>query len=121
MGDRPEEVETGSGFEWERGREGEPSSDFKLWMLTFKVPNGEYTASTKATPSATPLPERDATVNAPAPQTETADDTVLSSQPGAQAKAEREDLGAVEWYYRDPNGQEQGEQDYRGSRSKLNL
>lgn len=56
-----------------------------------------------ATPSATPIPDRDATVldstPAPAPSSQT---------PHAPIQEPKEDLGAVEWFYRDPNGQEQG-------------
>lgn len=56
-----------------------------------------------ATPSATPIPDRDATVldsiPAPAPSSQT---------PHAPIQDPKEDLGAVEWFYRDPNGQEQG-------------
>lgn len=60
-------------------------------------------ASVIATPSATPIPDRDASVldltPAPAPTSQT---------PQAPTQEPKEDLGAVEWFYRDPNGQEQG-------------
>jgi PERQ amino acid-rich with GYF domain-containing protein len=60
-----------------------------------------------ATPSATPLPERDSTVSDQVGQVQAAKDAPAQSE--AQVEQQREDLGAVQWYYRDPNGQEQGE------------
>ncbi|WVQ63939.1 uncharacterized protein L199_002096 [Kwoniella botswanensis] len=76
---------------------------------TLEVPiaNEPSSVSVIATPSATPVPERDATVlesvTAPA-------NPHVHSQEGAQQQQaeEKQDLGAVEWFYRDPNGQEQG-------------
>ncbi|WWC91225.1 uncharacterized protein L201_006167 [Kwoniella dendrophila CBS 6074] len=73
---------------------------------TLEVPfAGEpSSASVIATPSATPVPERDATVldsiNAPAVPQDRAQTPTLTE--------EKQDLGAIEWFYRDPNGQEQG-------------
>ncbi|WOO84946.1 GYF domain-containing protein mpd2 [Vanrija pseudolonga] len=53
-----------------------------------------------ATASGTPLVERDAMLRESTPRPASA----ASSLP----PQEREDLGAINWYYRDPNGQEQG-------------
>ncbi|OCF39763.1 hypothetical protein I317_06425 [Kwoniella heveanensis CBS 569] len=84
---------------------------------TLEVPisNEPSSASVIATPSATPVPDRDATILesqlAPAvPQRVNGVEEV--SQPPAlsqtQQSEEKHDLGNVEWFYRDPNGQEQG-------------
>lgn len=61
------------------------------------------------------MPERDATVDPIAPPREQAQETSVLSQastprPQAQTSVQepKEDLGAVEWFYRDPAGQEQG-------------
>ncbi|WVR09078.1 hypothetical protein IAU60_006139 [Kwoniella sp. DSM 27419] len=66
-------------------------------------------ASVIATPSATPVPERDATVleSAAAPIAPRLDGSQDQSQTQTQPE-EKQDLGSVEWFYRDPNGQEQG-------------
>jgi PERQ amino acid-rich with GYF domain-containing protein len=61
-------------------------------------------ASVIATPSATPVPDRDATV-------ETADEPENKEEPVQQQQQPQpteEDLNAVKWFYRDPQGQEQG-------------
>ncbi|OXG22932.1 cytoplasmic protein [Cryptococcus neoformans Ze90-1] len=89
----------------------------RKWRIAAGLPTGESdktldvpisnqagaSASVIATPSATPIPDRDATVldstPAPAPTSQT---------PHAPIQEPKEDLGAVEWFYRDPNGQEQG-------------
>lgn len=63
-----------------------------------------------ATPSATPLPERDATVIDSVTPPRAQEDAPGQSE--AQTAAQREDLGAIQWYYRDPNGQEQGERHF---------
>ncbi|OWZ70991.1 hypothetical protein AYX14_03615 [Cryptococcus neoformans] len=89
----------------------------RKWRIAAGLPTGESdktldvpisnqagaSASVIATPSATPIPDRDATVldstPAPAPSSQT---------PHAPIQDPKEDLGAVDWFYRDPNGQEQG-------------
>jgi len=61
-------------------------------------------ASVIATPSATPVPDRDATVEGP-------DETEIEGEPVQQQQQPQpteEDLNAVKWFYRDPQGQEQG-------------
>lgn len=55
-----------------------------------------------ATASATPVAERDALIRGETPTPS------ANGQPGTPTAQEREDLGALNWYYRDPNGQEQG-------------
>lgn len=63
------------------------------------MPNTESVA---ATASATPVPERDASLReVPLPQT-------TAPAPPQQEVQDKEDLGVIEWFYRDPNGQEQG-------------
>lgn len=77
---------------------------------TLTIPNAadhKPTESLAATPSATPLPNRDADVADIAPPRETPVAAVATPQPAQQET--KEDLGAIEWYYRDPAGQEQGE------------
>ncbi|WVQ93228.1 hypothetical protein IAU59_000293 [Kwoniella sp. CBS 9459] len=84
---------------------------------TLEVPisNEPSSASVIATPSATPVPDRDATVLestlTPAPP-QRVNGALDVSQPPAlpqpQQPEEKQDLGNVEWFYRDPNGQEQG-------------
>ena len=64
--------------------------------------------SLAATPSATPVPERDADVASVAPPSETPAPQA-SQQREQQQQQQKEDLGAIEWFYRDPAGQEQGE------------
>ena len=60
--------------------------------------------SVVATASATPLPERDATV-----QSTYAGPVELQHAPTMpDPQPSFEDLGNVQWYYRDPNGQQQG-------------
>jgi len=61
-------------------------------------------ASVIATPSATPVPDRDATVEGP-DETEIEQEAVQQQQ---QPQPTEEDLNAVKWFYRDPQGQEQG-------------
>lgn len=63
--------------------------------------NGPTTASVIATPSATPVPDRDATVE----QTPGSESQDASSRQDASA----EDLDKIEWSYRDPQGTEHGE------------
>jgi hypothetical protein len=58
-------------------------------------------ASVIATPSATPVPDRDATV-------EVASEPETKEEPVQQQEPTEEDLNAVQWYYRDPQGEEQG-------------
>ncbi|WVQ81229.1 hypothetical protein IAT38_003351 [Cryptococcus sp. DSM 104549] len=71
--------------------------------IEMPVSNNEHaTASVIATPSATPIPERDASVLEPTPAPGRPQEEIQ------QPQEEKEDLGAVEWFYRDPNGQEQG-------------
>ena len=74
--------------------------------------------SVAASASATPLPERDATVEETASRlaTPVPASQSLDSAPPAQ---EKEDLGAIEWFYRDPGGQEQGEKHNTSSASEL--
>ncbi|WVF65563.1 hypothetical protein IAT40_000292 [Kwoniella sp. CBS 6097] len=84
---------------------------------TLEVPisNEPSSASVIATPSATPVPDRDATVleSSLAPAVPHRVNGIHEgSQPPALAQSqqpeEKQDLGNVEWFYRDPNGQEQG-------------
>nr|XP_018259158.1 uncharacterized protein I303_08702 [Kwoniella dejecticola CBS 10117]OBR81316.1 hypothetical protein I303_08702 [Kwoniella dejecticola CBS 10117] len=76
---------------------------------TLEVPiaNEPSSLSVIASPSATPVPERDATVlealNAPAVPS-----AKITSQDVSAQLEDKQDLGAIEWFYRDPNGQEQG-------------
>nr|XP_019048049.1 hypothetical protein I302_04671 [Kwoniella bestiolae CBS 10118]OCF26979.1 hypothetical protein I302_04671 [Kwoniella bestiolae CBS 10118] len=78
---------------------------------TLEVPiaNEPSSVSVVATPSATPVPERDATVldsiSAPVNPHLIGQAQELAQQPQPE---EKQDLGAIEWFYRDPNGQEQG-------------
>ena len=65
-----------------------------------------------ANASAAPVPDRDATVTDDTPSQDQnlhvgapESSTLLSPQLQHQ---EQEDLSAVQWYYRDPGGQEQG-------------
>jgi len=64
-------------------------------------------ASVIATPSATPVPDRDATVEV-ADEPENKEEPVQQQQ---QPQPTEEDLNAVKWFYRDPQGQEQGTSD----------
>lgn len=63
--------------------------------------NEEMSESVVATAAGTPQPERDQSVQ---------DDTSSPAQTGGghESIQEKEDLGAVKWFYRDPEGQEQG-------------
>ncbi|WWD21157.1 hypothetical protein CI109_105640 [Kwoniella shandongensis] len=74
--------------------------------LDIPIANENSSVSAVATPSATPIPERDAMLldSTPAPGGRS------QQANGGQDSApeEKEDLGAIEWFYRDPNGQEQG-------------
>jgi hypothetical protein len=63
--------------------------------------NAPTTASVIATPSATPVPDRDATIRAtPGPE---------EDHTPARQDAPAEDLGKIDWFYRDPHGEEHGE------------
>ncbi|WRT69040.1 uncharacterized protein IL334_006023 [Kwoniella shivajii] len=80
--------------------------------LDLPIADEPSSASVIATPSATPIPERDATllesISAPAVP-HLANGTHEQAQAaGLPQNEEKQDLGAVEWFYRDPNGQEQG-------------
>ncbi|ODN95845.1 cytoplasmic protein [Cryptococcus wingfieldii CBS 7118] len=59
-----------------------------------------------ATPSATPIPERDASIldTTMAPAVPSGVTTPLHEAQESQV----EELGSIDWFYRDPNGQEQG-------------
>nr|XP_019009814.1 uncharacterized protein I206_05374 [Kwoniella pini CBS 10737]OCF48595.1 hypothetical protein I206_05374 [Kwoniella pini CBS 10737] len=76
---------------------------------TLEVPiaNEPSSASVIATPSATPVPERDATVleSLIAPAVPHVNSL---PQEGSAQPEEKVDLGAIEWFYRDPKGAEQG-------------
>jgi PERQ amino acid-rich with GYF domain-containing protein len=63
--------------------------------------HGPTTASVIATPSATPVPDRDATVEV-APEPENQDANI-------QQEGQTEDMEKTEWFYRDPQGTEHGE------------
>lgn len=63
--------------------------------------------SVMATASGTPVPERDASMADTLPLLPSQADQ-LPNIPPPQPQQEKEDLGIVNWYYRDPNGQEQG-------------
>lgn len=74
----------------------------KPTSITLPVQNHEaISESVLASASATPVQERIAEVEA------LANDAITPVEP-PQAAQDKQDLGAVEWYYRDPEGQEQG-------------
>ncbi|WVO15469.1 hypothetical protein L204_103127 [Cryptococcus depauperatus] len=82
---------------------------------TLEVPitsEAATSVSVIATPSATPIPERDASVLEPSPTLTPSKPQQSTRLPSTAARSSHdppeEDLGAAEWYYRDPNGQEQG-------------
>lgn len=62
------------------------------------------TQSVIATASATPVTERDAQLRESTPGPGSGAQTPIAQEPQVPAQ----DLGAINWYYRDPNGQEQG-------------
>ena len=96
---RPEET-NGSGFR-------QPMHTLNTSELIAK----SMSESIVATASGTPVPERDATVDnvSASSQTSQTGVDVHSTRLLQQSPADgREDLGAVQWYYRDPGGQEQG-------------
>lgn len=75
-------------------------------LQTLHVPIASHeppTESVRATPSATPVPERDAALNLG-----DAAEARTMQQPAPSAEPEI-DVSAVEWMYKDPNGSEQGE------------
>jgi PERQ amino acid-rich with GYF domain-containing protein len=79
-----------------------------LTLQTLNIPASSLEISSdsiRATPSATPIPERDAAVETAAPSV--AESEVISRQSSGPGQP-REDLGAVQWFYRDPNSVEQG-------------
>ncbi|KAK4683910.1 hypothetical protein P7C73_g6302, partial [Tremellales sp. Uapishka_1] len=80
-------------------------------LRSFNIPVSNlnnFSESVIATPSATPVPERDATVLETTPVALNRDlEPDVQAMPESQP-AEKEDLGAVEWLYRDPGGLEQG-------------
>lgn len=60
------------------------------------------TDSVAATASGTPVPERDATV------IDISSSQSSASTPQPEVPQEKEDFGSIEWFYRDPAGDEQG-------------
>ncbi|KAK8843328.1 hypothetical protein IAR55_006983 [Kwoniella newhampshirensis] len=78
--------------------------------LDIPITNEAYSASVVATPSATPIPERDAMLfeSTPVAGGRTQQPNGGLENASNAALEEKENLGAVEWFYRDPNGQEQG-------------
>jgi len=94
---------TAAASSWTQNKWRAPAGDSDL-QSPISVPhqNG-LTASVIATPSATPVPDRDATV-------EVASESDPRDEAGQQQQQQQpeEDLSAVQWFYRDPQGEEQG-------------
>jgi PERQ amino acid-rich with GYF domain-containing protein len=78
-----------------------------LRSFNLPIPSESVSASIVATASATPVPERDATVN-DAMATPVMKPATLEPPALAPPPAEKEDLNNANWYYRDPEGNEQG-------------
>lgn len=94
----PTAATTGWGNTQSKWRAPSGASDLSS-STTIPHQNG-LSASVIATPSATPVPDRDATV-------EVASEPETKEEPVQQQPTE-EDLNAVQWFYRDPQGEEQG-------------